>query len=146
MWARGVQRLVFLVLLLHLGAAQKKETYGGGTKSNFKDFEKEGLEAFTEEMEHMQEWWCVEKNHLGDELCDSYGKVDPLKNEAEIRAAAKRPPFHQLDAMHTAWCDRLSGEERSKNAVCLMWLQHKKGHKATEKKKMRHETEERDEL
>ena len=75
MWARGVQRLVFLVLLLHLGAAQKKETYGGGTKSNFKDFEKEGLEAFTEEMEHMQEWWCVEKNHLGDELCDSYGKV-----------------------------------------------------------------------
>jgi hypothetical protein len=58
-----------------LSASAQKETFGGGSKSNFKDFDADGVEAFKNEMESMQEWWCIEKKHIGNKLCDSYGKV-----------------------------------------------------------------------
>ena len=97
-----------------------KETYGGGTHSKLKGMTPEAMEWLQNQMEEMEEWWCVDQRMLGKaKLCDGYGKTE-LKEEKEIRSMMK-PNARELNAMHEAYCGQFSSEQRKKAPVCILW-------------------------
>ena len=66
---------VFAVCSVWLARAQ-----GGGKESVLKDMGKGEIELLHEQMETMQNWWCIEQRQLeSSSICAHYGKTENVK-------------------------------------------------------------------
>mmetsp|Transcript_32503 Transcript_32503/g.85596 ORF Transcript_32503/g.85596 Transcript_32503/m.85596 type:complete len:127 (+) Transcript_32503:83-463(+) len=90
------------------------------------DFPPQVLEKLSQEMDVIQEWWCVTKGNMDGEVCQAYyGKKGAL-NDEEMEAHMN-PNKKEMEKMHQQYCRKfLKKEQREMSMSCVLWEERRK--------------------